>query len=195
LDLITDGCEPPYGCWELNSGPLEEQSVLLTAEPSLQPYYFYYIYLCESVYLLVPGEAKGLRYLGAGVTDGCELLGRYWESNSSSLEEQYMMLLSIEPSLLVPSSLSLGHILFRIILHSYCEFGQKCFLTKSKPLGNWKYREAMSATKQQVLREHCGQSRSQRHRFSNEPRPYICVDYTFSVFQRLPCFCDTHCQG
>ena len=34
---IADGCEPPCGCWELNSGPLEEQSVLLTAEPSLQP--------------------------------------------------------------------------------------------------------------------------------------------------------------
>ena len=27
----------PCGCWELNSGPLEEQSVLLTAKPSLQP--------------------------------------------------------------------------------------------------------------------------------------------------------------
>ena len=25
------------GCWELNSGPSEEQSVLLTTEPSLQP--------------------------------------------------------------------------------------------------------------------------------------------------------------
>ena len=37
-DPITDGCEPPRGCWELNSGPLEEQSVLLTAEPSLQTY-------------------------------------------------------------------------------------------------------------------------------------------------------------
>ena len=36
-DLITDGCEPPRGYWELNSGPLEEQSVLLTSEPSLQP--------------------------------------------------------------------------------------------------------------------------------------------------------------
>ena len=34
---ITDGCEQPCGCWELNSGPLEEQSVLLTTEPSLQP--------------------------------------------------------------------------------------------------------------------------------------------------------------
>jgi hypothetical protein len=37
LDPITDDFKPPYGCWELISGPLEEQSVLLTAEPSLQP--------------------------------------------------------------------------------------------------------------------------------------------------------------
>ena len=36
-DLITDGCKPRCGCWELNSKPLEKQSVLLTAEPSLQP--------------------------------------------------------------------------------------------------------------------------------------------------------------
>ncbi|XP_075801518.1 ephrin type-A receptor 10 isoform X3 [Microtus pennsylvanicus] len=36
-DLIIDGCEPSCGCWELNSGPLEQQSVLLTSEPSLQP--------------------------------------------------------------------------------------------------------------------------------------------------------------
>ncbi|XP_049992133.1 low-density lipoprotein receptor class A domain-containing protein 1 isoform X1 [Alexandromys fortis] len=36
-DLITSGCEPPCGCGELNSGPPEEQSVLLTSETSLQP--------------------------------------------------------------------------------------------------------------------------------------------------------------
>ena len=36
-DLITDGCELPCGCWELDSEPLEEQPVLLTTEPSLQP--------------------------------------------------------------------------------------------------------------------------------------------------------------
>ena len=24
-DIITDGFEPPCGCWEVNSGPLEEQ--------------------------------------------------------------------------------------------------------------------------------------------------------------------------
>jgi hypothetical protein len=35
-DPITDACELPCGCWDVNSGPLEEQSVLLTAEPSLQ---------------------------------------------------------------------------------------------------------------------------------------------------------------
>ena len=32
-----DDCEPSCGFWDLNLGPLEEQSVLLTAEPSLQP--------------------------------------------------------------------------------------------------------------------------------------------------------------
>ena len=35
LDPISDGCEPPCGCWESNSGPLLEQSALLTAELSL----------------------------------------------------------------------------------------------------------------------------------------------------------------
>jgi hypothetical protein len=37
-DLIRDGCEPPCGCWELNSGSLEEQSVLVTTEASPQPW-------------------------------------------------------------------------------------------------------------------------------------------------------------
>jgi hypothetical protein len=36
-DPIADGCEPPCGCWELNSGTLEELSVLSTAKSSLQP--------------------------------------------------------------------------------------------------------------------------------------------------------------
>ena len=31
---VIDGCEPPCGCWESNLGPLEEQQMLLTAEPS-----------------------------------------------------------------------------------------------------------------------------------------------------------------
>ena len=33
-DTTIEGCEPPDG-WELNSGPLEEEPMLLTAEPSL----------------------------------------------------------------------------------------------------------------------------------------------------------------
>jgi hypothetical protein len=37
LDSITNDCKPPGGCWELNWGPLEKESVLLTPEPSLQP--------------------------------------------------------------------------------------------------------------------------------------------------------------
>lgn len=54
-DPITDGCEPPQGCWELNSRPLEEQPVLLTAEPSLQlllpplpsqPSFYYPVSIC-----------------------------------------------------------------------------------------------------------------------------------------------------
>jgi hypothetical protein len=33
---VTDSCELPCGCWELNlGGPLEEQPVLLTTESSL----------------------------------------------------------------------------------------------------------------------------------------------------------------
>jgi hypothetical protein len=38
-DLIIKSCEPPCGCWDLNSGPWEEQSVFLPAEPSPQPLY------------------------------------------------------------------------------------------------------------------------------------------------------------
>lgn len=37
LDSVIGGCEPPCRCWELKSGPLKEQSVLLTTlHPSLQ---------------------------------------------------------------------------------------------------------------------------------------------------------------
>jgi hypothetical protein len=34
-NVIMDGCEPPCGCWELNSGPMEVQPVLSATEPSL----------------------------------------------------------------------------------------------------------------------------------------------------------------
>lgn len=35
---ITSDHEPTCGCWGSNPGPPKEQPVLLTAEPSLQPY-------------------------------------------------------------------------------------------------------------------------------------------------------------
>ena len=34
-DSIIDGCEPPNGCWDLNSGLLEEQPVLRRVEKSV----------------------------------------------------------------------------------------------------------------------------------------------------------------
>ena len=36
---LMDESELLYGCWELNLGPLQEQQVLLTAEPS--PHYLW----------------------------------------------------------------------------------------------------------------------------------------------------------
>jgi hypothetical protein len=49
-DLITGGCEPPCDCWDLNSRPSEEQSVLLHAEPSHQSLFLIliYVYVCVS---------------------------------------------------------------------------------------------------------------------------------------------------
>lgn len=37
---VLNGCELLHGSWELNLGPLGKQSVILTAEPSLQPQLF-----------------------------------------------------------------------------------------------------------------------------------------------------------
>jgi hypothetical protein len=45
LDPIIDGYEPLCGCWELKSGPLEEQSMLLTTEPFLQPSFLFCLLL------------------------------------------------------------------------------------------------------------------------------------------------------
>jgi hypothetical protein len=43
-------CEPPCGCWALNSGPLEEKSVLLATEPSFQPPCISYFYIAVTLY-------------------------------------------------------------------------------------------------------------------------------------------------
>jgi hypothetical protein len=64
---MTGGCEPSCGCWELNSGPLVEQSVLLTSELSLQPPSYrllnYYYYLESIKNILEKGQQ--LRTLAA----------------------------------------------------------------------------------------------------------------------------------
>lgn len=35
--LVIDGCELPHGGWGLNKDPLEEQTVLFTAEHTFSP--------------------------------------------------------------------------------------------------------------------------------------------------------------
>lgn len=35
--VLTGGYEMPCGCWESNPGPLQEQGVILSVEPSLSP--------------------------------------------------------------------------------------------------------------------------------------------------------------
>jgi hypothetical protein len=58
LDPISGSCEPLCGCWELSTRPLAEQSVLLTAEPSLQPpFSFFFLdfifYLSDSISMVM----------------------------------------------------------------------------------------------------------------------------------------------
>ena len=52
--IVTDGCEPLCGWYVLNSGPLKEQQMLLTAEPSLQPHIGNF--LKDVISLYVPGK-------------------------------------------------------------------------------------------------------------------------------------------
>jgi hypothetical protein len=51
---FTGGCEPPCSCWDLNSGPSQEQSVLLPAEPSRQP--LKYLIFLKKTYPPFPGD-------------------------------------------------------------------------------------------------------------------------------------------
>jgi hypothetical protein len=60
-DLITGGNEPPCGYWDLNSGPSEEQSVLLPTEPSRQP----------TTYVFITNTSS-ISYFHATVTDRVE---------------------------------------------------------------------------------------------------------------------------
>ena len=99
-DLIIDDCKPPCDCWELNSGLLEEQSVLSTSEPFLQPknleyflkLFIYYIYIHCSCLQKHQKRAPDL------IMDGCEPPCGCWDLNSRPSEEQ-SVLLTAEPSL------------------------------------------------------------------------------------------------
>jgi hypothetical protein len=51
LDHVRDGRKPPCGGRGSNSGPLEEQPVFSTAEPSLQPQNFIYFFLQSYLFL------------------------------------------------------------------------------------------------------------------------------------------------
>ena len=41
-DYIADGWNLPCGCWELNSGPLEEQSMLWVISPAPEQVFFFF---------------------------------------------------------------------------------------------------------------------------------------------------------
>jgi hypothetical protein len=98
--------KPPCGCWDLNSGHSEEQSVLLPAEPSHQPlnynsiiYNWIIIHFFLNLFILCMWvhchclQAHQKR-ASDSITDGCEPPCGCWELNSGSLEEQSMLLTS-----------------------------------------------------------------------------------------------------
>jgi hypothetical protein len=91
-DPITDGCEQPCGCWDLNSGPLEDYSVLVTTEPSLRPgpdlFKVSFLLLFQSPHLLwvclscflgglplvIPMNLKSIYFSSSNLMEYCGLL-------------------------------------------------------------------------------------------------------------------------
>lgn len=69
--VATDSCELPCVFWELTPNPLEEESVLTTAEPSLQPLQLIF-YSVHSAHLVVRGTMCGVSR-GDHVEGGLEL--------------------------------------------------------------------------------------------------------------------------
>lgn len=61
-NLIIDVREPPCGCLELSSGPLEDQPLLLTVQPSLQPSFSFKFYL--TLFYLGWAEEGGYKRMG-----------------------------------------------------------------------------------------------------------------------------------
>ena len=103
-DLVTDGCEPPCGCWDLNSGPLDEQSVLLTTEQSLQ----HSVVVVKDLFIIIHKYTVAVfrhqKRVTDLITDGCEPPCGWWDLSSGPLEEQ-SVLLTAEPSLEPPGYL------------------------------------------------------------------------------------------
>lgn len=58
---VMDGCESPCMCWELNSGSLQEQQVILTTEPCLQPHFIMFLNVCMCA--LTKKPEKGARFI------------------------------------------------------------------------------------------------------------------------------------
>jgi hypothetical protein len=50
---VAYSCELPCGCWEMNLGLLEEQSMLLNTEPSLQPRFLFFFFVFVLGFLFV----------------------------------------------------------------------------------------------------------------------------------------------
>lgn len=59
---VTDGCKLPCRCWKWNLGPLQEQSMLLTAEPSLCPWelYLFFFRKCWNCFILIGQGRAGV---------------------------------------------------------------------------------------------------------------------------------------
>ena len=78
---VTDGCEPLYGCWESNLGPLKEQPLLLTSEPRGISTHTHTHTHTQSLSFCFVSEAANLElsmlvrldfFLGGGVIPGIE---------------------------------------------------------------------------------------------------------------------------
>jgi hypothetical protein len=97
---ITDGCEPPCGGWELISGPLQEQSVLLTTEPSLQA--------------LVPGTFIFKAFLDLATVDFNKVGHGQWEVVISGIWyvlKEILLSVSVSISLAKPQIKVLGNLM------------------------------------------------------------------------------------
>jgi hypothetical protein len=66
---VTSGSELPDmgGCWERNSGPLEEQQACLTNEPSLQP-----LHSIETFYFVVSHSVEEMIHMHGSKSKYCE---------------------------------------------------------------------------------------------------------------------------